>query len=67
MFMRTRDYRAIRIEPDLAPLEYISDSKNGDFCQNMTISIFLINRPDRPILIKESYGKLCILIFNQNP
>ena len=64
--MRTWDYRAFLIEPLLALLEHIVDPR---ICNLSKESFFgcVINRTDRPILIKKSYEKLCITHFDLDP
>ena len=54
MFMRTREERAIPIEPDLAPLEHIFDPKIVIVVKKMIFLKCFDKSEERPILIKKS-------------
>ena len=51
--MRTWDYHGFVIEPVLALLEHIFDQKNSVFFWKNDFLDCVINRPDRPILMKK--------------
>ena len=53
MFMQTWDYRGFLIEPILALLEHIFDPKIWDFFKKNDFFGCVINRPNRPILMKK--------------
>ena len=66
MLMRTRDYRAIRIKPDFAPLEQIFDQKIVIFFGKMIFWFF--DKSAGLADINEKFnGKLCITYFDLNP
>ena len=51
--MRNWDYNGFAVGPVLTSLEHIFDQKNHDFFWKKDFFGYVINRPERPILMKK--------------